>query len=258
MTVVKKKAVAKRPEATVTGINPIIQMVMSGNAEPGVLDKMLDVQEKWEANEARKAFNMDLAAFREEAPVLEKDSHVYYEYNGKVTDYHHATLGGALKVLNPVLGKHHLTPSWRTHQSDNGVVKVTCVLTHAQGHNETTSLMAAPDAGAGKNSIQAVGSTVTYLQRYTLFALLGIAAEDAETDDDGRGAGKPEVEYITEDQVLTIVSSINDNKLDMPKFMQWLKKAMKADEIEKISVDAYKDVISQLERTIKAHQKREK
>ena len=48
-----------------------------------------------------------------------------------------------------------------------------------------------PDNSGSKNSIQAIGSTTTYLQRYTLFSILGLAAGE---DDDGSaasGTGQP-------------------------------------------------------------------
>ena len=48
------------------------------------------------------------------------------------------------------------------------------------------TMAAGPDGSGGKNAIQAIGSTVSYLERYTLLAATGLATEDQ--DDDGRGA----------------------------------------------------------------------
>jgi hypothetical protein len=53
------------------------------------------------------------------------------------------------------------------------------------GHSERTTLSATADTSGSKNSIQAIGSTVTYLQRYTLLAAVGLAAGG---DDDGQAA----------------------------------------------------------------------
>jgi hypothetical protein len=58
---------------------------------------------------------------------------------------------------------------------------VTCILTHEKGHSEETSLQGPPDTSGSKNSIQAVGSSVTYLCRYTLLAACGLAASE-DTD----------------------------------------------------------------------------
>jgi hypothetical protein len=48
---------------------------------------------------------------------------------------------------------------------------------------------AAADISGSKNQIQAIGSAVTYLERYTLFASYGLASKDQ--DDDGKASGRP-------------------------------------------------------------------
>ena len=49
---------------------------------------------------------------------------------------------------------------------------MTCVVSHRLGHSEENTLTAGRDESGNKNNIQAVGSTITYLQRYTLKAAL--------------------------------------------------------------------------------------
>jgi hypothetical protein len=49
-------------------------------------------------------------------------------------------------------------------------------------------LTSGPDTSGSKNPIQALGSAVSYLQRYTLLSLAGLATEDQ--DDDGATAEK--------------------------------------------------------------------
>ena len=58
------------------------------------------------------------------------------------------------------------------------MVTVTCRLTHADGHSEETTISAPPDNSGNKSPAQAVASTITLLQRYTLLSLLGIATAD--------------------------------------------------------------------------------
>ena len=64
-------------------------------------------------------------------------------------------------------------------------MEITCTLSHEGGHSESVSMGGPPDTGPGRNAMQARGSTKTYLERYTLTAILGLAAQDA--DDDGKG-----------------------------------------------------------------------
>src|SRR5690606_2270861 len=59
-----------------------------------------------------------------------------------------------------------------------GKVEVTCRLTHSEGHSEETTLPAPPDKSGMKSDAQAIASTITLLQRYSLLSLLGIATAD--------------------------------------------------------------------------------
>lgn len=159
-----------------------------GGMDVSKLKELLDVQERWEAIEAKKAYTQAMAAFKENPPEILKDKKVHYETSKGSTDYKHATLHNVTSKINSELSKHGLTASWLTSQ-DNGFIKVTCKITHIMGHSEETCLSAPPDNTGSKNAIQAIASTVTYLERYTLLALTGLAT--ADQDDDGAAASKP-------------------------------------------------------------------
>jgi hypothetical protein len=153
------------------------------NVDIDKLAKLLDIQERWEANEAKKAYVEAMAAFKASPPTIYKDRHVK---NGN-TEYDHASLENVTATINEALSKHGLTASWTTVQADKGVT-VTCRITHVLGHSEQTSLTSGPDTSGSKNPIQALGSAVSYLQRYTLLSLAGLATEGQ--DDDGAAAEK--------------------------------------------------------------------
>jgi hypothetical protein len=147
------------------------------------LEKLMELQERHETNQARKAYHVAMSEFKAHAPTLKKSKRVAYGN----TKYNHADLGEITEEISRELSKHGLSSSWKTEQE--GGIKVTCTITHVLGYSERTSLTSPPDNSGGKNSIQAIGSTITYLQRYTLLALTGLAAHDQ--DDDGKAAEKP-------------------------------------------------------------------
>ena len=89
------------------------------------------------------------------------------------------------EVLRPLLARHGFVLSFRTGQEGDAVV-VTAVLDHRDGHQEATSLRLPPDVGVDRNSVQAVGSSVSYGKRYTACALLTITTRGE--DDDARAA----------------------------------------------------------------------
>lgn len=159
----------------------------NGDMDVAKLKELLELQERWEANQAKKAYVVAMSAFKESPPEIDKDSHVNYQTTKGITDYHHASLYNVTSCINKALSKHGLTASWVTSQ-DEGLIKVTCKIRHVMGHSESTCLSAPPDNTGSKNAIQAIGSTVTYLQRYTVLALTGLATYDQ--DDDGGSTGK--------------------------------------------------------------------
>lgn len=151
------------------------------------IEKMMDLQERYERREAEKAYAAAFSAFKAETVEIIKRKQVSYPSKGGRTEYTHAELSDVMEAVTPQLSKHGLGISWKTTKQDRGWVEVTCTLRHTGGHSETVTLGAAPDDSGGKNAIQAVGSAITYLERYTAKAILGVAEKGQ--DDDGAGTG---------------------------------------------------------------------
>jgi hypothetical protein len=202
------------------------------------LEKFMDLQVKWEANEARKSYHKAMAAFKADPPDIEKDKAVSYSVQGKgTTAYNHASLGNVTVKIGTALSSHGLSAGWKTTQ-EGGQITVTCTITHKQGHSESTSLTAAPDTSGSKNSIQAIGSTISYLERYTILALTGLATHDM--DDDGKAGEEPE--YVKPDQVIQINDLLTETKSDKAKFLKF----MEAESVEKIPAGKYGKAIAML------------
>lgn len=177
----------KQDEAQISPM-ALIQIAVSQGADIDKLAKLMELQERWEANLARKAFNAAMAAFKRNPPTIVKNKVVSFGSGANATKYSHATLDNVTEVITAALSAVGISHKWKVSQSEQ--IAVTCVLTHELGHSEETTLRAGADTSGSKNSIQAIGSTVTYLQRYTLLAAVGMAAANA--DDDAAAAGQPE------------------------------------------------------------------
>jgi hypothetical protein len=196
----------------------LIEMAIDKGVDLSKLEKLLEIKERFDANEARKSYHKAMANFKANPPEIDKDKKVSYGN----THYNHASLGNVTKKIGAELSKHGLSASWTTKQ--NEVIMVTCRITHMQGHSEETTLSAAADSSGSKNSIQAIGSTITYLERYTLLALTGLATEDM--DDDGRASGQKAVEYITKEQgnaILDLLAELNLSAKENEVFFKYLK-----------------------------------
>jgi len=224
----------------------LLAVAVSQGADLDKLEKLMELQERWEANEAKRAYVRAMNAFKADPPEIVKDQTVRYNTSNGTTQYSHASLQNVTDKIAEALAKHGLSHRWDVEQLEGGQIRVTCVITHELGHSESTPLQAGPDQSGGKNNIQAVGSTVAYLERYTLLAATGLATK--EMDDDGRGS---EIEYITEDEALAIHAKITDNDIDLAKFLAWLKKSLGASSIEQIARSALPDVLRMIDTTIK-------
>lgn len=151
-----------------------------------LVESAMKLQERWEANEARKAFVKAMADFKAEPLEIFKRKHVgYTTKDGDFVGYKHAELSHITDVVVPAMARHGLSHRWDLQQGSGRIV-VICTITHRLGHSESVSLDGSPDSSGKKNSIQQVASTITYLQRYTLLAATGLATKD-DADDDGRG-----------------------------------------------------------------------
>lgn len=187
----------------------VIQLAIDKGADLDKLEKLLILQERYEANQARKAYHEAMAQFKANPPKIGKDKKVSFG-QGK-TAYNHASLYNVTDKINSELSKYGLSASWTTKQ--NGAIIVICKITHVQGHSEETSLSAQADKSGSKNDIQAIGSTITYLERYTLLALTGLATFDQ--DDDGKATS---IEVIDEKQLSQVLDLINEKNVNIERF----------------------------------------
>ena len=166
-------------------LNPgaLLQLAVERGDSIDMLTKLMDLKDRYDAKLALEAFNAAFAAFKAEAVVLIRNKLIK---DGPLKGKKHAGLDDAVNAATPALSKHGLSVSWAVKQDRaTHELEVTCTVRHVAGHSESVGMVGMPDTGPGRNSIQAIGSTKTYLERYTYTAILGLAAQDA--DDDGAG-----------------------------------------------------------------------
>ncbi|KKL79995.1 hypothetical protein LCGC14_2009210, partial [marine sediment metagenome] len=168
----KTKAVAKIDNAIPANL---IELALKQKAPIEQLEKLLALQERWDAQQAKKAYYSSLSKFQAECPPILKTKAGYADR------YHYAPLDKIIDVIKDSMFENGLTYRWE-QQDKNDKIIVTCIITHVAGHSEKTSLEGAADTSGSKNDIQARGSTVQYLRRYTLESVLGIATSSIDVD----------------------------------------------------------------------------
>lgn len=196
----------------------LIELVLEKGEGVDQIAKLMELQERWEKRQAEKAFIAALQAFKANPPKIIKNAVLeHFGTKGKKPSAY-ASADHVANILQPALARHGLTYRWESADAPGGLVRVTCVLTHSGGHSERTSLVAAADGSGGKTGPQQVGSTVTYLQRYTLLAACGIVVQGA--DDDGRGGATGD-ERISDEQAEEIARLLNETRADAAKFFAY-------------------------------------
>lgn len=186
----------------------MLHQAVSQGANIDVLTKLMDLQERWERNQERKAFDAAVADAKAKIKPIVKNRE---GHNSKYAD-----MAAIAAAVDPILSEFGLSYRYRASQEDR--IGVTCILSHKLGHAEETKLYGLPDTTGSKNAIQAIGSTATYLQRYTLMLALGLAASQ---DDDGKAAGG---DLVSEEQVESLMTLITEiGTIDLPKFLKYLK-----------------------------------
>lgn len=146
------------------------------------------MQKEFEADEARKAYAKALAAMKATIPIeVFKRKKVDIPGGAK---FKHAELADVVDAAVEAMGKFGFVHTWKPTAQTSEYLEITCIITHELGHKEETTLRSEYDSSNSKMpALHRLGSTVSYLERYTLVAALGVAAKNI--DDDGRAASRP-------------------------------------------------------------------
>lgn len=157
----------------------MMMALMDRGASLEQISQMMDLQERHERREAEKAYNVAFAAFKAEAVRIIKGREVT---DGPLRGKTYAELHNVVDAVTPALSRNGLSASWKLTKDDKDWIEVTCTLKHVGGHAESVSMGGPPDAGGAKNALQARASTKSYLERYTLKAICGVAEGGDDTD----------------------------------------------------------------------------
>jgi len=174
------------------------------------LKEMMALQKEWEANEARKAFREDFAAFRGENVIIPKTKHVD---RGRGGSFDQAEYDVVCRRLSPALSRHGF--GFRHDQrfglrrmmaegveSDVGWVWVTCYLEHRKGHTEKLELEGPPGDLSVNTPTQNMQTTASYLKRQGLLAITGTATGGEDDEARMRGSRPPVEDADDEDDAL--------------------------------------------------------
>ena len=158
-----------------TSPNKLIEMAITQNADVDKLEKLMQLQERWEANQAAKSFNRAMSKFQSECPRIVKSKQGH--------GYKYATLGDIQAQIKGTANECGISWRWEIVAQDAEKLTARCIVTHVDGHSQATkSTTFVEPPNKMQSRTQMVGVATTYAQRYSLIGALGISTADEDMD----------------------------------------------------------------------------
>lgn len=168
--------------------NAIINVIARAAADPNVdvdkMERLLEMQERVMARNAKAAYDAALAELQPNLPVISQRGKILNRNSEVQSTY--ALWEDVNEAIRPLLAEHGFALSFKTGRTAD-LVTVTGILSHRSGHREETTVELPSDTSGSKNAVQAIGSSTSYGKRYAAFALLNITSKGE--DDDGQKGG---------------------------------------------------------------------
>jgi hypothetical protein len=230
----KEVVVAEAQDLAVRETTPmelIARLAGQEGFDPEKLEKLMDLQERWEDRQAKRAFNDAMAKFQADAPRISKTKKGGH-------DILYAPLDDIMATIQPALTSNGLAVRFSTEFIDRETIKATCYVSHSAGHTEASEIVVPIDSKQVANSSQKIGSANSYAKRYALSNGLNLAF--TEGDDDAYGL----YETISEDQATVIRDLLEETQSDVPAFLKYAGAA----KVDDISTARYDQLVHMLER----------
>ena len=234
----------------------IERLALDPRADAEKLERMTALYERLKAKEAELAYNAAKGrVLRKLAGIkIVKNRAVLNEIEkgkpqqGTHQAFKYASLEEIDRHLRPLLAEENMDLSYSDEPGEGGYILIRGRLKHLPGgHYEDSLMPAPPDTTGGKSSVQAVGSTNSYLRRYVACNIFNIVV--VGDDDDGTGGTIDEVQTKT---LVDLVKKANAG----PKFLKYMK-AQSVEEagsleaaVATIAARDYRKAISTLEEQI--------
>lgn len=186
-----------------TGVtNPLVLLdrMIERNIDPAALKQMMDLSERWEHNQAVKAFNASMVACQAEMPVVIRDA------KNNHTQSRYALRETINNAIKPCYTKHGFSLSFATEDcpaADH--LRIVVEIGHRGGDNRKRHFDIPLDGKGAKggqssmNVVQATGSTYSYGCRYATCLIFNVTI--ADEDNDGQ-------RFLSSGQVMAINNAI--------------------------------------------------
>jgi len=209
--------------------------LLDKGVKPEDLEKMLILQERYDANQAKKSYDLAMSRVHGKiAPVVATHKNIQ---TGSV----YADLKDIIVAVQPAYSSEGFSVSFDDGENaPEGHIRILAYVTHSLGHKETYKYDMPLDGkglrgNANMTLIHGKASSMSYGRRYLQCMIFNIPTGD---DDDGNAAGSA-VEYINDEQ-LNVIRNFVDNNAG---FEARLFKYLKIESIDKMPKKDYQKAV---------------
>ncbi len=211
----EKKDIAVKNESASPAT--IIQLAIEkGNVDLDKLERVMVLQERFEANQAKKAYNAEMVEVQNKIPLIAKS------LNNPQTHSKYASLDSIIveaKKIYTAKGFSICFHEGETNKNDHA--RIWADVVHELGHKETYYYDVPLDGKGIKGNPNMTGihgkaSSVSYARRYLMCLIFNIPTGDESDGNVGN------IELISNAEKEYIDSLVNRTKTDMVKFLVYL------------------------------------
>ena len=177
----KETAIVMAPQREMTPQTLISQAITQGvNVE--TMEKLMNLQDRWESKQAKKAFDEAMAKFQSLCPTIKKDKAVNNKpEKGGGVRYKFAPLDSIVSQVKRILQECGFSYTIQAEMNGNLVTAI-CKVTHSMGHSQESSFQVPTDPEAYMNAQQKFGAALTFAKRYAFCNAFGIMTGDEDVD----------------------------------------------------------------------------
>lgn len=177
-----------------------------------MLQQFMDLQERHEDREARRAYAADMVKAQKAMPAVIATS------ENEQTSSLFAKLGVIINAIKPIYTKYGFSVSFGEGvAAKENEIRITARVMHRFGHSEDFFYdleldTVGPKGAVNKTPIHGKGSSTSYAQRYLTKMIWNVAI--LEEDDDGNAAGGAAPGRVTEEQAMELDALVSENELN--------------------------------------------
>jgi hypothetical protein len=202
------------PAETFAGV--LMQMLANPDIPADKMEVVMRMRREVLGDQAREAFMEHFAALSAELPQVERDGTVALVKDGReVGRYAFTTIENMDTILRPLLAKHGFAISFASVDNKESIT-ITGTLS-GWGWERTSTYTLPPDAGPGRNALQARGSSRRYAKRYIVDDLVNVVRKGK--DDDAKGAMEALIDATQVKELVTLIKATATDEAAFLKVM---------------------------------------